>query len=244
MTDKNYMAYWFPILQKSGVPVPETILVENPIGFDIYEPAWSGKKPSGWDDFVRSVSKAVITIASKHGFPVFLRSDLTSGKHSWKKTCCVPSIISMENHLIAVISDTGEIGGFDLPPIKCISVREMLPTEPAFTAFWGDLPICQERRYFFGDGKVIKHIPYWPEEELYAHHDDWRNKLMALNEESQSEIQALTLLAERVAQEFKPDDTWSMRLSPDNIWSLDFLATKRGWFAIDMALAKDSWGWE
>lgn len=243
MTDKNSMAYWFPRLQKSGVPVPETILVENTLGMDIYTPAWDGKKPTGWDEFLRNISKAVMTMAANHGWPVFLRSDHTSGKHSWIDTCCVPSIASLESHLVEVIYETGE-SGLGFPQIECIAVREMLPTEPAFTAFWGDLPICQERRYFFDDGKVIKHIPYWPEEaflemageeeESFAHHNDWRHELMALNVESPSEIQALSILTERVAQEFDQGD----------IWSLDFLATKRGWFAIDMALAQNSWGWE
>jgi hypothetical protein len=67
------------------------------------------------------------------------------------------------------------------------------------------------------------------------HDADWKMKLRLLNEQPIEEIKELYGYACKVAEKFK---------SVGGEWSIDFLWTKNGWYAIDMAVAQDSWGWD
>jgi hypothetical protein len=125
-------------------------------------------------------------------------------------------------------------------PYDVWAVREFLDLETSFTAFYGDMPINKERRYFIENGKVICHHPYWPDEAFNSYYDrrkkdeptDWKNKLDILNYESPEEIEYLSKLSCRISESF------------EDKWSLDWAMTKSGeWYAIDMALAKRSYHW-
>src|SRR5262249_16738684 len=85
------LSYWFPKLVAAGLPVPRTVLVEmsqeavketwklidNPDGDRTAEAAWQG--------FVDSLYAA----SRAFGEPFFLRTDHTSAKHEWRRTCFV-----------------------------------------------------------------------------------------------------------------------------------------------------------
>ena len=62
---------------------------------------------------------------------------------------------------------------------------------------------------------------------------NWRGLLDGLNYESPQEIEYLTAQSELVAEEF------------EGAWSLDWAIAKDGeWYAIDMAVANESFHWD
>ena len=75
------MNYWYPKTAELGIPVPKTtILLEK----DLFE----------WYKYLDEKMPAdemnqLIQAANKIGYPLFMRSDLNSGKHQFKDTCYV-----------------------------------------------------------------------------------------------------------------------------------------------------------
>lgn len=228
VVDKNDIAYWFPKLLLSEQPVPKTIIIQT--DDELWE-ILDGETPAQSSEFIAELKHAISII----GDPVFLRTGHTSGKHNAKDTCFLESPIMLPSHIYALVEESG----MAMPslPIRTWAIREMLlfGNPAAFTAFNG-LPIRKERRYFFRDGKVEHHIPYWPEEvfgpKYYGDQlpEYWESLLRRVNQESGTEIKELTNRTESVAKYF---EGW---------WSLDWIFTMRGWVAIDMARGEDSWG--
>lgn len=239
-TDPNCISYWFPLLCKSNVPVPitEIVRVDGAALIGLLDPS----------PLSIQQKKSVVLIAEaaeRIGFPCFLRSGYYSGKHSWKKTCWIPDVKSVLQHVAAII-ENGEcenIFGFDW---GVWAARELLPCPPTFTApRFDDMPVNQERRYFIEGGKVIGHLPYWCEEAVQQGCCGWTEDgdhaplseelakaLAELNRETEEEVEELSRLSTQVSRHL------------DGAWSLDWLMTERGWYAIDMATAKTSWGWD
>ena len=164
------------------------------------------------------------------GYPVFLRGDLTSGKHQYKKTCLVPSPTELRSHIWALI-EASAITLDEVP--RAFVVRKLLTLEAPFTAFQG-LPIASARRYFIRDGHVECHHAYWPEDAIRFWDGQgpqgWRGQLARLNQELPNEITTLTDYAE------------CLGIALPGYWSVDFALDGVGrWWFIDAAKGEDSW---
>lgn len=179
------------------------------------------------------------------GYPAFLRSGLTSGKHNWRRTCYVEGPEYLNGSIRAICEYSEMVDIFGLPTDTWV-LREMLKTSSLFTAFEG-MPVARERRYFVVDGEVVGHHPYWPPEaiagddesnipELRDQHradtDDWREKLEHLNTDTETDLTTLEALTLKVGAVIP------------GAWSVDWLwVAERGWVLIDMAWAEESFVW-
>lgn len=91
LIDKNCLSYWFPKLAATGIRVPKTTILyahyKDGDGLRRhveFERGLDGLDVPGLDEFVAMVR----TEADEIGYPCFLRSGLTSGKHNWENLLC------------------------------------------------------------------------------------------------------------------------------------------------------------
>ena len=224
-TDPNSMYAWLPAVAKAGVPSPRTEMVY--CGLQPMVELMDHKPLPNTDE--------IIAAGERVGYPVFLRTDLASGKHGWDDTCFVPRPDLLLRHAFAVIEFNQVVNIIGLDCVA-LAFREYVELESSFKAFCG-MPVARERRYFAEAGKVLCHHPYWIEDAIGnygAPHQpmlppDWRQRLASLNREG-PEITLLSQWAARVSSEL------------DGAWSIDFAHAKNGrWLLIDMALAAESW---
>ena len=227
LEQKSSMHFWWPVIQKLGIDAPKT--KEVPLAkHEIFALA-SERIP-------KTVVRKIEATAKEFGTPFFLRTDLSSGKHSWVKTYFVNSIGNLDRHIYEIISHhlLADIFGI---PFSSFFVREYIPLESYFTAFWGDMPVAKERRYFIKDSKVQCHHEYWVEgavregmERKGIPESDWLPKLRNLNREEAKEVEELSNIAAKVGRHF------------DGYWSVDFAKAKDGrWLLIDMGKGEISY---
>lgn len=244
--DRNCISYWYPKVHRV-VPTPKTAIIT-------VEPEWREPFLSGLCGIadggdlcgrdvraLEAVASLVAKAAEEFGYPCFLRSGHTSGKHDWQDTCYLQREEAIRQHLYR-IWEYGEVASIIGLPVNVWAVREMLKVLPGFWAFAGRMPIGMERRYFVRDGKVEWHQPYWPPEALEdsahpivgaAPGENWRERLDAMNKEEAHEITELRGMTEKVGA------------AVPGYWSVDWLLTvDRGWVMIDMALGDQSFRWE
>lgn len=217
------MLYWYPKIKDLPIPQPKT-------GFVLKDEHWwdylDGRQFSKKDMSV--LKKAMVKI----GYPIFMRTDLASGKHQYLRSSYVEKRRDVQPALYNLIEQNALRDLF----FNTIIIREFLYLDYRFKAFDG-LPIAPERRYFIKDGKVICHHPYWIEEaiQFYEHskqweNTNWRKSLKEMNTESEVEVKILSNHAELVGTML------------DGYWSIDFAKDKSGtWWLIDMALGEKSW---
>jgi len=237
------MSHWWPLLKEvPGINVPETRLTtfdgDTKDFFDWYE----GR---GRTETLQAFLERLQDLGQEVGYPCFLRTGHTSGKHGWDNCCHVPSLSVLPKHVCAIF-EFGEMAQVEGLPVNVWAVRELLLTEPYFhIKRFGNMPLCRERRYFIENGKVVSHVPYWPYEAIGGSNEDddgpyrqwcqrdlpanWRELLTQANAEDEAEVALLTDLSERVSERI------------EGAWSLDWLWTAHGWYAIDMAEAHKSW---
>ena len=178
---------------------------------------------------VDKVAKAITSFT----LPVFIRTDLSSAKHYWKTTCFYDGQKDLRKHLYGIMEFNHCADFFGLPFVAIV-IREYIPMASGFTAFYGDMPVNPERRYFIKDGQVVCHHHYWIEEAIDQSKEpsekSWRDIAKNLNHESKDEIDLLTGYALQVAQVM------------DGFWSVDFCKAVTGdWYLIDMATGQNSW---
>ena len=222
--DKNsFLIYWLKIKDLS-IPQPKTeVVMLTEKEFEI-----------SFDACPKSLTAKVHACIDKHfKLPVFLRTDLSSAKHGWIKTCYYDGAIELWEHLYEIMT-FNHCADFMGLPFRAIIVREYIPMASGFTAFYGDMPVNPERRYFIKDGQVLCHHHYWIEEAIKKSKEpsikNWRHVAKELNYESEEEIQHLTSYAQLVADVM------------DGFWSVDFcLGADRQWYLIDMAQSESSW---
>ncbi len=233
------LVYWFPLLKNIAVAQPRTewILVDRGAMRDLVVP------PTDWKDLspeLRRVVMKSIAISGRIGFPLFLRSDLTSGKHDWKDTCFVEKPEHLYHHLSQMVlanEDAGMVG----VPYTALVFREFLELEWKFKAFQGQMPVAKERRYFVQDGEILCHHPYWPPKAIWGAEIDeervadelWRPLLDDLNFESSSEIHQLSAYAREISEILS------------GYWSIDFAQGQNGqWYFLDAAMGYISYHWK
>jgi len=224
LIDKDSMLYWYPKIKHLNIPMPKTEILKIP------HEAFRKWVYTGHNKHIKPYIPRIYTTAQRIGYPLFLRTDHASGKHDWKNSCYVPSEKVLIRHLRAVIefNELADILGL---PYKAIIFREFLDLDWKFKAFWGEMPVAKERRYFIKDGKVLCHHPYWIEDAILRPTvQNWKDILKVLNYESKEEIKILSSYAKMVSEVL------------DGYWSVDFAYGKNGnWYLIDMATGERSW---
>lgn len=226
--ESDSMLIWYPKIKDLPIPQPKTeVLVIEPKDL---VPLMNEVVPDAFTEKVKAV-------CDRMGYPCFLRTDLASAKHVWKRSCFIgnPNVdrVPLWEHIFEVVSFNlcADIMGLDF---KALVIREFIPMDSRFTAFYGDMPVNPERRYFINDGNVLCHHPYWIEEAIADSKQpsipNWRKVAKELNIETEEEIELLTSYAEMVAKQF------------EGYWSVDFCKAKDGrWILIDMARGERSW---
>jgi hypothetical protein len=226
--DPTCMSHWLPRLQAAGLPVPRTILV--PMSREAYRDVFNlfdGKALEGpANEFLRKLAAA----AAEIGFPAFLRTGMTSGKHSWARTCYLTDPARLLSHVASLV-EFSECVSFVGLPCDWWAVRELLPTTPlAVCPRYEGMPVCREFRCFVAGGEVRCMHPYWPLEALerggVADPEQVAAQLASCPDEH--EVRALAARAGAAV---------------GGAWSVDVLETRRGWFVTDMAEAQKSWHW-
>lgn len=232
--DKTALSYWFPKLEAARLPVPRTIMLSMPgLAMAAIWKAFDGQdgtpeERSAADRFVDDLKLA----AEQVGYPIFLRTDHTSGKHEWEKTCFVASPDDIKQHVFDIVQFSECCGLLGLPWDRW-AVREFLPTIPlGVCPDYGNMPICREFRFFVEDDAIRCHHPYWPKESLVqggVNPEPFYAKLCHLRPGDYADLSDLARAAGRAV---------------GGAWSVDILQTRRGWFVTDMAEAEKSFHWE
>ncbi len=252
---RTSMLTWWPPTKDLGIPVPDTEIIEvEPVEAEglLYGCATHEPDAGCWDDapgakkadcvpLLNPYREAIEQAGERLGYPLFVRTDLTSGKHSWRDTCFVPDPLTVMRHVWAVVESHALIS---FPPrpgqdmrVQGIVLREFLTLDAPFKTFNG-MPVARERRYFVDAGEVACYHPYWQDPTNIAsgfpygeeEPDRWREQLAALNVEPAAEVELLSAYARKVAQALP------------GAWSVDFALSEDGkWYLIDMAVAEDSW---
>jgi hypothetical protein len=229
MLDPTCMSYWLPKLEAAGIPTPRTVLV--PMSREAYRDVlnvFDGKPLEGpANEFLQNLGAAA---ADQIGYPAFLRTGMTSGKHSWANTCALSDPQRLLHHVASLV-EYSECASFIGLSCEWWAVRELLPTIPlAVCPRYEGMPVCREFRCFVADGRVLCMHPYWPVEAL-----------------ERGGVEDPEAVATRLAQ--CPDERDVRALAAragaavGGAWSVDVLETRRGWFVTDMAEAGNSWHW-
>ena len=233
--DSTRLSYWFPLVQAAGLPVPRTRIVSlSDEEFRDFSAVFDGKTPECWERLMRDI-RAAAEGPDGVGVPFFLRTDFTSNKHNWEKSCHVSDLERIGHYVydLAEFSEMADMFG-GMPPDTFV-VRELLPTNAVFTAFWGKMPIAREFRFFVRDGYVEHWQPYWPPESIEGHDPSvagWRDVLDEMSQLSNDAFQRLVEMTLRVSA------------AVPGFWSVDWLqTTDRGWVLTDMAEGEKSYRW-
>lgn len=235
MTDRTALSWWFPRIEAAGLPLPKTIIIDMPA--EAQESIWAlfdGESAGDPRPFCAMIGNA----GDQLGWPLFLRTDHTAAKHRWSRSCCVPDRSAIPRSVGEIAEYSELAGGLGLPWDRW-AAREMLPTEPVGTCpSYGNMPICREFRAFAADGRVQCIHPYWPLEALTEgdardltgrpFDRDAFDRLSALSDADRTKIEDIAAVASAVV---------------GGAWSIDCLATQRGWFLTDMAEAHKSFHW-
>lgn len=230
MTNPTALSHWFPLIEAAGLPVPRTIIVDIDDGareamFGIFDGVDQGDaKP-----FFERIEKA----ADQVGYPAFLRTDDTSGKHGWEGTCHLPSADVIPSRVAGIV-EYSELASLMGLPWDRWAVREFLPTMPVGVCRrYGNMPICREFRFFAEGDTVHCFHPYWPADSLAQGHAEYHSAFdfeafSTLSVADEVELRQMAIAASKAC---------------GGAWSIDFLETERGWFLTDMAEAHKSYHW-
>lgn len=227
----NCISYWYPrLLADRRIPMPKTYIFYPDV--ELYElmNIFDGKRSADLALKFKSLASDINYARTAFGGKAFLRTGTFSGKHEWKETCFLHEDADIKNHLCALI----EGAAMRDQALDVFAVRELLPTTPRFFAFYGDMPIVKERRFFARNCEILGHIPYWPEEAFERQNtsiSDWPPVVADLARLTDEDEAVLTDLA-RYAAALLP-----------GTWSIDFLQTKNGWYLTDCAIGQMSYGW-
>jgi hypothetical protein len=228
--DRNNLAWWFPLIERGGLPVPRTEIVRTELPLDglLDGPSEgrAGITPDDFRDFLFQLIAAADHVRYGQG-PFFLRTGHLSGKHSWADTCYVQSVQSLGDHVYRLIEESHMVDLMGLPT-DTWAVRALIPTRHLFKVEeWSGFPVTREFRVFIRDdgGEEITVHPYWPEaalpgmtwEERVALYRSWR-----ISEDELGEICTLAGQASGAVG--------------GGFWSVDFLEDVNGrWWLTDMA---------
>lgn len=224
----NSALIWLPKIGAAGLPTPKTIIV--PYDHHACLSIFDGEHSAEFERLSGAVSEA----AQEIGWPVFIRTDLGSAKHSGPNAFKVRSSVSTAHVLSRLIEDQEMKFWTERFGPAAILVREFLTLSAPFTAF-GGLPIAREFRFFADSERVHCWHPYWPIDSIEGHGPsagNWRELLAEIH--TVPKVPELWLMAVAAA-----------RAVGGGSWSVDFCEDVNGkWWLADMAVAADSFHWE
>lgn len=241
--NKNSLLYWYPKVKDLDIRMPKTVWVKFPysIGSELID-----RTEEAFVKFNPYLTKIKKIIDKNFCYPVFIRTDLASGKHNWKNACFVRNESELLDRILNVLEFNFMAGILGLD-FSAIVIREFLELDWRFKAFHGEMPVAKERRYFINNGEVVCHHPYWIEDAISQAHkgegegsflgylphrlpNKWRETLATINFEDLDEVLLLSAYSLQIAQILK------------GYWSIDFAFSRdENWYLIDMALGEVSY---
>ena len=228
--NKTRLSYWFPVIERAGLPVPKTEIIKaSQDDFALL----LNTLDSGCFPAESELAMSVAEAGKKMGEPFFLRTDHFSGKHGWDRNCFVENAKNAHEHIFS-IAEMWEMSNFAPPPADTWIVREILETIPyGVCSRYGNMPICKEFRVFVKGEQVLCVHPYWPFDSLERGKAQFYDGLFNYTEfcDPGNDLSYLKELASKAGKALGGD------------WSVDFLETKKGWYLIDMAEAHRSFHW-
>lgn len=228
--NRSSATIWFPPIEKE-LPVPKTISI--PYDHGRFVGALEGELEYRDEEF-RDKLMEISVACGKIGWPCFIRTDLTSAKHSGPTHYLIKSPFDVETVIMRTVEDN-EMKLWPFARPSHFMIREFLDLNHSFTAF-EDLPIAREFRLFANQNEVLCVHPYWPGEALRFREEpgSWVEEL-AKHHEIPSNIEDIKAMAIRACQ----------LIGADHNWSVDFAQGRNGaWWLIDMAHADESYHWE
>lgn len=182
--------------------------------------------PSEYAAYYKEVVDKARAACEEVGYPVFLRTDLSSGKHSG------PGCYRIDNpdQIISRIMSTLEDNELKWLQPEALMFRQHLDLDAQFTMFDG-FPIAREWRLFASPDGALCYHPYWPEEVIkeYDPPEGWEETLR-----EHHVVPACMPELQRMAVE-------ACKLLGGS-WSVDFSCDRNGkWWLTDMAVAEDSY---
>jgi len=224
---ESSMLIWYPKLQGLSIPQIKTKIVNT--GHEVLSD-WVRETSAIPESVWQQLYDAMDEIGS---YPMFMRTDQSSGKHSWSETCFLPSKNDLKGHLSMLLEEhemqnmAGELG------YEAIVFREFLELENSFTAFYSDFPVSKEVRCFIKNGELVSIHNYWFEEAIkqgHPHDPKWREKLKKLNKITNDDLAEIITQLNKVIPKF------------NDYWSVDFAKGKNGvWYLIDCARGEVSY---
>lgn len=228
---QSSMFYWFPKIATlgNGIRVPKTVMIQT--DFSAMLAMIMEGRPEDLPTVERTVEDVRVA-ANLLGWPVFLRTDQLSDKHSWRRTCYCPDLETLSHHMGNLTESSYMLLDMQTQSTG-FAVREFLRLKSSFTAFEG-MPVAREFRFFVEGDKVIHWQPYWPPDSIREPSaTDWRELLAEMNEITAPEFAVLEAQSVTVG-----------RAIPGQ-WSVDFAQDVDGkWWLIDMARGEVSFKWE
>lgn len=217
------MLYWYPRIRNLGIPQPKT---------RIYKLTKRELKIFYNEQFPSTLMKNIKPIISEFSYPLFVRTDFASGKHGWEDTCFVENEEKLSRNIFGVVVENLIADLFGLP-FEALVFREYIPLDAGFKAFYGNMPVAKERRYFIKDNQIQCHHPYWPKDSIRTpDKEDWERIIEEQNKEAENEIKLLSNYCLMVSNVL------------EGYWSIDFAyGQDKDWYLIDMALGDDSFHW-
>ena len=232
------MVYWHPYIKDIPISQPRTVIVETP--YKKFVKLVDGD--STLSEYKEQFSQIMDLLKP---FPIFLRTDNSSQKHSFKKTCRLPNESSLLGHILELIDSNMASDIID----NALVFREWLDLDAGFVAFDG-LPINVEARLFINHGMIQCIHPYWTEDAIqswwihkkiferqfgtklpYTINPSWKSILKYQNKIVQESIPILEKHAKLVIEKIGND-----------YWSVDFALGRDGkWYLIDMAAGEVSY---
>ena len=225
--DKTSMCFWWDRVKDLDIPMPETIIIPFDKSTQTAYDHWD-EEHLVQDAMVKCIAESIAA------YPVFIRTDQSSAKHSWVDSCFIEDPSRLGRNLYGVL-EFNPCRDFIGLTARAFIVREYIPMAEVLKAFH-DMPVNPERRYFVNDGKVLCHHAYWIEDAIEKGHRksplpaNWKEILSEANRETPDEVMLLTKYAAMIANEL------------DGFWSVDFCKAADGtWYFIDMAIGQRSW---
>jgi len=163
--------------------------------------------------------------AAEHlGYPVFVRSDISSFKQRWESSCFIKDESALLSNIREVIRYSFLIRDGIFAP-SAIVFREYVVLESYFRCYSTGFPVSKEIRFFIKDRAVCCAHPYW-NKELIVNPDtkNWKGLLRNACNLSKEDVLETLGLANRLAWAF-----------PKSYLSIDFAKTKsEKWILIDV----------
>jgi len=228
----NSALYWYPATETiaqeyDGLQVPETQVVE----FDFMDclGVLDGERPAALP--TEDLAAAVDAVGDR----AFIRTDLTSAKHSGLRAIQATTPTDAERVASWLIGSAAQKSMFP----AAFLIREWVDIESQFTAFDG-LPIGVEYRVFSTPDEHLCTHYYWPEESL-EDADPSSSMWRTLRKDIEAVRTPPWLGAAARGVAFEADFQHGID-DPERAWSVDFARDiDGGWWLIDMALADESW---